>query len=367
MSNDRRYQIFVSSTYEDLREERQEVMQALLELDCIPAGMELFPATDDDQWTLIKRVIDECDYYIVIIGGRYGSIGPKGISYTEQEYRYAVECGKPVIAFLHKDPAQIPVGKSESNPESLGKLNDFRALAQKKVCKHWENPKDLGSVVSRSIIRLINTHPMPGWIRADKAAASVAATEVLRLRKTIEELQAKLAETQLTAPKGSEALAQGEEFFPIDFTFDAYDAKRDLWSFDRQVDISWNEIFEELGPLMLDAASDERIRSGLANIVRVRTLARWSSDAELKDFRAPKDFVVSSHDEQTIKIQLRALGLIEQSQKARSVKDTRTFWSLTPYGDSVLVQLRAIRKGDFKSVATDDSELADAESQTASK
>jgi hypothetical protein len=40
---DRRYHVFVSSTYEDLREERREVMQALLALDCIPTGMELFP------------------------------------------------------------------------------------------------------------------------------------------------------------------------------------------------------------------------------------------------------------------------------------------------------------------------------------
>jgi hypothetical protein len=59
-----RYQVFVSSTYRDLQQERQQVMQALLELDCIPAGMELFPATDDDQWTLIKKVIDNSDYYV---------------------------------------------------------------------------------------------------------------------------------------------------------------------------------------------------------------------------------------------------------------------------------------------------------------
>ena len=67
---DKIYQVFVSSTFTDLQEERKEVMQALLELDCMPAGMELFPASNDDQWTLIKRVIDACDYYLLIIGGR---------------------------------------------------------------------------------------------------------------------------------------------------------------------------------------------------------------------------------------------------------------------------------------------------------
>ncbi|MDQ2138024.1 DUF4062 domain-containing protein [Alcaligenaceae bacterium B3P038] len=361
MSNDRRYQVFVSSTYEDLREERHEVMQALLELDCIPAGMELFPATDDDQWTLIKRVIDECDYYIVIIGGRYGSIGPKGISYTEQEYRYAAETEKPIIAFLHKDPSQIVAGKSESKPESASKLKEFRDLAQKRVCRYWDSPSELGSAVSRSLVRLINTHPMPGWIRADKAAAAIAATEVLRLRKTIEDLQAQLAESQLSAPKGSEELAQSDETFPIDYAFEALAQDRSLWSFNRQIGLTWNEIFEELGPLMLNEATDDRIRTALSQLVEMQTLEGWSSDKNLEGFTSPRAFVVSSHDEQTIKIQLRALGLIEQSKKTRSVKDTRTFWSLTPYGDSILVQLRAIRKGDFKPEVTGDPPLGEAE------
>src|SRR3954453_20031505 len=101
---EKRYQVFVSSTYLDLIEARAEVMQALLELDCIPAGMELFPAANDDQWTLIKNVIDDCDYYVVVIAGRYGSLSAEGISYTEMEYRYALEKSKPIIAFLHKDP-----------------------------------------------------------------------------------------------------------------------------------------------------------------------------------------------------------------------------------------------------------------------
>src|SRR5262245_66384301 len=87
-----RYQMR-SATIATDPEERQEVMQALLELDCIPAGMELFPAADEDQWTLIKRVIDDCDYYIVIIAGRYGSLGPDGKSYTTMEYEYWVASG----------------------------------------------------------------------------------------------------------------------------------------------------------------------------------------------------------------------------------------------------------------------------------
>src|SRR4051812_16576479 len=111
---DKRYQVFVSSTYSDLIEERSEVMQALLELDCMPAGMELFPAANDSQWVWIKRVIDESDYYIVILGGRYGSVSKQtGLIYTGMEYRYAIECGKPVIGFLHEDPSTISVSGTD--------------------------------------------------------------------------------------------------------------------------------------------------------------------------------------------------------------------------------------------------------------
>jgi len=87
---EKKHQVFVSSTYNDLIEERKQVIHALLELDCIPAGMELFPATDEDAWSLIEEVIDGCDYYILIVAGLYGSTDSKGISFTELEYDYAV-------------------------------------------------------------------------------------------------------------------------------------------------------------------------------------------------------------------------------------------------------------------------------------
>src|ERR1700746_1817796 len=103
-----RYQVFVSSTYADLREERQQATQAILEAGCFPSGMELFPASDDTQWELIKRVIEETDYYVVIVAGRYGSLGPEGRSYAEMEYDYAVEKGIPVLGFVRENIGDIP-------------------------------------------------------------------------------------------------------------------------------------------------------------------------------------------------------------------------------------------------------------------
>lgn len=250
---EKRYQVFVSSTFQDLKDERQEIMQALLELECIPAGMELFPAANEDQWTLIKKVIDDCDYYIVVIGGRYGSLAPTGQSYTEMEYRYALERGIPTIGFLHKNPGSIPADLSESDPKRKKQLKQFCEFVQKKVCRYWENPPDLGSKVSRSLINLIKTSPAIGWVRADQIVESSSA-EILRLKKRIEELEAGIQAARETAPAGTEALAQGEDLFQINFTavarekqtggaFQIFETPPAEQVYGLNFKASWNDIF----------------------------------------------------------------------------------------------------------------------------
>ena len=94
----KRYQVFLSSTYADLKEERDNIIQILMKLNCIPAGLELFPAIDEKQFDYIKKCIDDSDYYLLIIGGRYGSLTCEGISYTEKEYLYALKNNISIIA-----------------------------------------------------------------------------------------------------------------------------------------------------------------------------------------------------------------------------------------------------------------------------
>lgn len=146
---EKRYQVFVSSTFTDLQEERRKVIQTVMELDCFPAGMELFPAADEEQWEFIRRVIHDCDYYLLLIGGRYGSLTEEGISYTEKEYDYAVEQGIRVLAFLHKNPDEIPVSRSEVRPEAREKLEAFRGrVAQGRLVRFWSSAEALPELVA---------------------------------------------------------------------------------------------------------------------------------------------------------------------------------------------------------------------------
>ena len=125
----RKYSLFVSSTYEDLKVERQALMLVALENDFIPMGMEQFHAAPASQWDVITKMIDESDCFLLIIGGRYGSIDEsEGISYTEKEYEYAKKKGIPILVFI-KELSSIAVDKMDEDDDSYikqKKLKEFR-------------------------------------------------------------------------------------------------------------------------------------------------------------------------------------------------------------------------------------------------
>jgi hypothetical protein len=337
---EKRYQVFVSSTFKDLEEERQEVMHALLELDCLPAGMELFPAANETQWNLIKKVIDDSDYYILIVGGRYGSIGPEGFSYTEMEYRYALSIGKPTIAFLHRDPGSIIAAKTESTEEGRTKLAAFRSLVEKKLCKHWTTPQDLGSVVSRSLVQLTKSTPAVGWVRANELADRDATLELLRLRRQVDELQQELRSARTSAPKGAEALSQGAETHWINFTY-VVGSSYDMKYYKDEIELSWDDLFASCAPTMIHEADEQTFKGALNDLIRGRGAPELRKLEGLKTKQLSR-FEIIEDDFKTVKVQLRALGLIVKSEKQRSVKDNGTYWTLTPYGDEVMTRLRAI-------------------------
>jgi predicted transcriptional regulator len=272
MQQIKKYSVFVSSTYQDLVDERKEVIQALLELDCIPIGMELFPATDDDQWTLIKELIDECDYYILIVGGRYGSLNKEGISFTQMEYEYALKIGIPVISFLHKSPDKITIGKTDKDSEKEHKLQDFKKIASEKLVKFWSSPEELGSI--------------------------------------------------------------DDDLFEVKFAYKT--ERRSDWVSDK-IQVKWNNLFSRTCAILIDEAKEEDYKSRLNSYI-----------LHLLKIDAQEYYNVSviSDNFSSILIQLKALNLIEKSNKKRSLKDNSTYWKLTENGDKLLTKLRAIQRNN---------------------
>jgi nucleoside 2-deoxyribosyltransferase len=139
MGPEKIYKVFVSSTYEDLREERAAVQKGLLQLGCLPVGMELFPAADEETWNFIKSQINDSDYYVVVVAGRYGSQGADGISFTEMEYDYAIAQKKPTIGFVHADPGSIAANKTETTEAARAKLQKFIENIKKRPVRQFRS------------------------------------------------------------------------------------------------------------------------------------------------------------------------------------------------------------------------------------
>ena len=158
-----RYQVFLSSTYDDLREERKAVLDALLEADFIPVGMEMFGAASVPSWDVITKTIDISDFYVLIVGFRYGSL-LDGISYTEREYDYAVKKGVPILTFIRDREAPVSTKKRESDPDSARKLDDFIKRVSSKQCAYWTTDSDLKLKIIQSLSKEKMT-TRPGWYR----------------------------------------------------------------------------------------------------------------------------------------------------------------------------------------------------------
>src|SRR5271166_5574355 len=117
--NAKRYQIFVSSTYRDLKHPRASILRALADANYIAAGMEYFPPIDQEQFNFIKTIIDDSDYFVVVLAGMYGSLAADGLSYSEKEYEYALQKALPIIALLHEDANSLDASERESDPEKI--------------------------------------------------------------------------------------------------------------------------------------------------------------------------------------------------------------------------------------------------------
>ncbi|MFC1393081.1 DUF4062 domain-containing protein [Acinetobacter junii] len=205
----KKYQIFVSSTYVDLINERQAAVEAILKAGHIPAGMELFTASNQSQWTIIQKWIDESDIYMLILGGRYGSIEPSsGLSYTELEYNYALSQNKPLFAVIMEDEALDEKvkqsGRSVLESDNPQKLKDFKTKVLSYMSSFFEDYKDIKLAVHESVGKLQQENKLIGWVRADELLnPQQYLDQITALQKEKEALHKENLQLKKRVPKSS--------------------------------------------------------------------------------------------------------------------------------------------------------------------
>lgn len=339
-----KHQVFLSSTFVDLKDERGDVIQAILELDCIPAGMEAFVASSEEQWAIIKDVIAECDYYVVILAGRYGSLTPEGLSYTEKEYRFAKELGVPILAFVHRDVEAIPAKFVDNSPTAKERREAFRAeVMTSRLVREWSTAAELGGLVSRSLSQAMKRTPRPGWIRNDGGVALDHLTRINELLQENAALQKELHNK--SSPGPSQDLEQGKDKYEVVGYYMLRDEEAPYA--DTQVDWkthrSWDFLLRFIGPLLSHEASEEEIKSRLSELCIVDEVQNFKEIRSRVSQRAIYENIFEQ-----ILIQFRALRIIEAGVKKRAISDKARYWRLTPYGDELLVSLMAKKRQSGK-------------------
>jgi len=216
----KKYQIFISSTYQDLKEERQAAVEAILKAGHIPAGMELFSSGNKTQLEIIKKWIEESDIFVLILGGRYGTLESESQkSYTELEYRYAIELEKPFFAIVMDekllDEKNHSKGKTVLELDNPQKYKDFKDLVLSKMCRFFENITEVKLGILESIIDLQNESDLIGWVRASQIQDnSQLLTLIEELRIENQNLIKKNSDLETINQKPSKSKTIG------DYTFD---------------------------------------------------------------------------------------------------------------------------------------------------
>lgn len=205
----KKYQIFVSSTFVDLIDERQAAVQAILRAGHIPAGMELFSAGNKSQWDTIKKWIEESDIYVLILGGRYGSIDSDSkLSYTELEYRYAMDLGKPLFALVMHDEMldskTKTIGKEVLELENQDLYKLFKQLVLSKVCRFFKDETEIKLAILESLIDIQSQYELNGWIKESELQDNTKFASIIEnLQNENTELLKKLKEKEIVNGKSS--------------------------------------------------------------------------------------------------------------------------------------------------------------------
>nr|WP_321331083.1 DUF4062 domain-containing protein [Alcaligenes faecalis] len=324
----KKYQIFVSSTYQDLRDERDQVIKATLEMGHIPVGMEMFSAADEEQWAIITRQIDQSDYYVLVIAHRYGSMATDGISYTEKEYDYAVAKGIPVLGFVIDDSAPWPKDKQEEEIRSLKRLTEFKKKVKGRLVQFWSNKEELHGRVSIALTKAITAYPRTGWARADEVSGPEVTRELIRLSSENANLRIEI-EALRRIKDGQEdevrtviqILSSNSRTFKI--------RKTPQWTGAKSYTVSIADIFHYCALNLIN----ENTKLGVAqNIALKITGTNYYSE-----------WPIGSNVASEIIADFAALDLIEPSKKKHSVSDKNEYWALTKLGKQVLKDFRRVR------------------------
>lgn len=144
--------IFISSSYLDLIEERNESIDTVDRMsDTKAIAMERFSSDPNPPKNVCLENLEKCDAVILILGSKYGSIdSEENLSLTEIEYNAAKALNLPVFVFLKKnDEDNWKPDEEDKRKELL--LSFKKRLDEERYREAFKEVHDLGKKIPLAI------------------------------------------------------------------------------------------------------------------------------------------------------------------------------------------------------------------------
>ncbi|MEY2862794.1 MAG: hypothetical protein RLY58_501 [Pseudomonadota bacterium] len=331
---DKRYHVFISSTGADMQAERTVLAQTLVSQGYFSWGLEhRTPLTT----AFARRQIDDCDYFILMLGSRYGELSASGVSYLHLEYIYAVTKQKPILVLLHESPEGRAAELQESTQDGRLKFQDFRRQLQREreMVVTFRDTRDLEMALRHAMPQLVNRYPAQGWIRPNQLQIQQLQDENEQLRQKLIAMES----ARVSAPVSEGGLelpqVQGDEEFAFDYKVHAYQ-DGNFRELRPQRNMRWNDILMVLGPGFSPGAPEENF---------ARVINDYLNSSALPDVR---DVMPRAHAVARSQINVRALHAIKMQLKHNGWivpvgRDDRqrVLWELSAIGERHLSRILA--------------------------
>jgi len=249
---DKRYQVFISTSGSEMQPERIILSQTLVGMGFFSWGLE---QRNPLSTAFARRQIDDCDYVVILLGSQYGEQSVSGVGYMHLEYIYAVTKQKPIIVFMHDDPASREPSLHDAKAELREKFYDFRKLLQNEVDQvfTYRSLRDLEMAVRLNMPQMLERYPVTGWVRPQNAQA--LHDEIDQLKARIAQMEAEAGKREpdpfLSLPKVSM-----HEIFSFEYRMHAYQ-DGNFKELKIQKKLTWAELLAILGSTFVNPTPEE--------------------------------------------------------------------------------------------------------------
>ncbi|MDR1618606.1 MAG: DUF4062 domain-containing protein, partial [Treponema sp.] len=318
----------IGTTLDDLKNERRELFRMVMELGHIPVGGDYFDPSDRNSLSLIKKNIEECDYFICPVAHRYA--GEDGRSPLEDEYTWAVRKEIPVIALVIDEKARWKAAKKEKDPAIVKKLEAFKAKLRKEPHETWTGTAELRQKFMGLLIQEMNVHPRQGWVKARETVDPLVVNELSRLSSENEELKKRIrVESGELVTRLGEQVKHTLRILALNkVTLSFYYTSGENWENSRK--FRYLRLFRLLVPELSLGKTTAEISRFLGNVL--------NPDLE-KTVR--KDYPTPSNTIRKIMADFSLLKLVKNSDAGRngSSGDSEV-WEITGYGKELYTAYR---------------------------